>query len=85
MKIKKLSKLPKRNITIDNLLEADDINDVIEFIQEHKLEISHLVCLMNTRDGIINVKSNGLDTWDAVALLEMGKALYIQDWVDQEE
>ena len=85
MKSNKSNKLPKRKITIDEILGADDINAVVNYIQEKKPEILHLVCLIRTRDGVIDAKSNGISTWEVVTLLEMTKALYLDNWLSDKD
>ena len=84
-KIKKTGKLPRRKVSIDELLELDDINAVIAYLVDRKASIESICCVIKT-DGDLQVKATSMPLFDAVAMLEMAKALLIQkEWFEGEE
>lgn len=52
-KIRKLDKLPKRKVTVDDLLGLDDVNDVIQGIIENRFDIDEVVVIytLKKEDG----------------------------------
>lgn len=85
-KIKKVNKLPKRNITIDDLLQFDDVNAVLDYLVERKTEIEDICCVVQLANGSLEVKATNMSLATAVAMLEMAKALLIQkEWFEGEE
>jgi len=51
MNIKDLGKMPKRTVTVADILHLDDINKVLAYLQEHKHEISTMVLWVQWREG----------------------------------
>ena len=70
--LKNLSKLPKRKVTIDNLLQTDTINHVIDILQQAKSDIESLVVIAIGSKGLL-VLDNGLAAERKVMMLEDAK------------
>ena len=51
MHVKDLAKMPKRKVTVDDLLHLDGINEVLSYLQDKKHEISNMVLWVQWRDG----------------------------------
>ncbi len=52
-KITNFAKLPKRKVTVDELLECDDINDVITDLHEKKNDIKEYIFIWTDQEDII--------------------------------
>jgi benzoyl-CoA reductase/2-hydroxyglutaryl-CoA dehydratase subunit BcrC/BadD/HgdB len=50
-KIRNLSKIPKRRITVDDLLYTDDITDILQKLYEDRHEIDNFVLLYSRKDA----------------------------------
>jgi hypothetical protein len=59
MKIKRLDKLPKRKVTIDELLELSDIQDILNDISEAKSDIEEIVVIYTSGKNVHWI-ANGL-------------------------
>ena len=49
--IKKLDKLPKRKVTVDELIHADDIVDLLQGIYENRTKIDQFVLIYTDDDA----------------------------------
>ena len=48
--VRKLDKLPKRKVTVDDLLELDDVNDVIQNIIANRFDIEELAVVYTLKN-----------------------------------
>jgi len=60
-KIRRLDKLPKRKVTIDEILDLTDKQEIIDILIENKDKIGEILVIY-TIDGEINWTSNGMVT-----------------------
>ena len=67
--IRDLSKLPKRKVSVDDLLGFDNINDLIAWVNEEKPNILEAVVILSL-DGQIAWKSTGLPLSRLIYLLK---------------
>lgn len=81
-KIRNLSKLPKRKVTVDELLELDNINDLLTHINNVKADISELVIIYTTGTNIL-WNTAGTTASRLIYLLEHTKLLALNK--DSEE
>ena len=56
MNIKDLAKMPKRKVTVSEILRLDGINDVINYLEERKADIGTLIIGIQWEGG-------GSGTW----------------------
>jgi hypothetical protein len=74
----KTFKLPiNKKITVDNLLEQDDINSLLKDVTKEKGNLSGLIVIMTYRDGWTKWKDTGYDCDEMVGILEKVKVLEI--------
>jgi hypothetical protein len=57
--ITNLNKLPKRKITIDELLDVDGITDLIDDIYQKRLEIDQFVFIYTDKDSSVKAYYQG--------------------------
>jgi hypothetical protein len=72
MKIRRLDKLPKRKVTVDELLDLADIQDIVNEILAARDEINDLFVIYTKGDQIYWM-SNGMKLSRSVYLLEVAK------------
>jgi len=80
----KKARLPKGKLSVDRLLGFEDIAEAKEFIAENKAEIDGLCVLYYDKDSRIHCQTN-LSTQRVIALLELAKALYVEEWLKGED
>lgn len=51
MKVKDLGKIPKRKVTVADLLHLNGINEVLAYLQDHKHEISTMILWVQWQNG----------------------------------
>jgi len=79
--IKSISKLPRRKVTVDELLDLDNKNEVIAYLDENKDKIYNLCCIIEWKDGNIETRSSQISIIDAVWLLDVSKQTLINKWL----
>jgi hypothetical protein len=84
MTIKKLSKLPKRKITIDELLEADDITDLLAELYEKRHEVDQFILIYVERNGDQHNYWNGMKS-KLVYSIEFAKHIMFSEQLKKEE
>ena len=86
MNIKDLAKMPKRKVTVDDLLHLDGVNEVLSYLQEHKHEISTMVLWVQWLDGGRGQwVTNRVRSKDILWLLEQVKYQLLQEAMEGEE
>lgn len=73
MAIKKLDKLPKRKVTVDELLGLDNINKLISDLDKRKASIEEIIVIYTDSDNNIIWKALGLDFSRMLSLFEQVK------------
>ena len=74
MKIKNLGKIPKRVVTMDELLKTEDISSMLAAVNDAKPEINALVVAWQEKGGQCNwILSDGVKYADIFLLLELIK------------
>jgi len=51
MKVKTLSHLPQRKVTVDQILETEQITEILDRLHEHRHEIDQFLLVYTDRDG----------------------------------
>jgi len=69
MKVRRLDKLPKRCVTVDDLLERDGVNECLSFLDEAKNDIYDLLYIYSDGENLL-WGSNGLTVGRLVSMLE---------------
>jgi len=59
MTVKRLDKLPKRKLTVDDLLISDDVNGNLELVNSRKHNISDILIVWSEHDGQTYHSFNG--------------------------
>ena len=77
-KIRRLDKLPKRKVTVDDLLDRDNITRAIDGIAEEVPDIDEFIGIF-TRDGNICWRSSGLPVSRTIYLMEMVKNILLNE------
>ena len=72
MSIKNLSKLPKRRVTIDELLGFDDVVEIAERLYSERQEISEAI-VITVKGGAIYWETNAMPKSRQLYLLEIAK------------
>ena len=71
MKIRSLSKLPKRKVTIDDLLNSDKVTEMLDDIYQERHDIEELVIIHTSRaHSGLAMEVNGIDQSRLVGILE---------------
>ena len=74
----KTFKLPKsKKVTVDNLLEQDDINSLLNDVIKEKPDLSGIIVILSYRDGMVRWRDVGLDCDEMIGMLEKVKVLEI--------
>ena len=81
MRDTKKKRLPRGKVTVDEVLQLDDINGVITYLSENKHRIQDVCCVVMLQNGNLETKSTSTPLANIVAMLEMAKALIMQiEW-----
>ncbi len=72
MAIKRLDKLPKRKLTIDEILRSDDISDLLKDLYDKRHEIDQFVLIYTDHEAIPHFYWHG-NRERIVYALEQGK------------
>jgi len=75
--IKSLTRLPKRKVTVDEILGLVKLSDLLNTIYESREDISQCIFIWTTNsDGLTHIDSCGIDTEDeAIGVLERAKMM----------
>ena len=74
MKVKNLSKLPKRKVTVDDLLGADRVVDTLEEIYEERHDLDEFIIIHTSRKHSgIAYQTNGMAESRIIYFLEAAK------------
>lgn len=86
MAIKDLGKMPKRKVTVADILHLDGINEVLAYLQEHKHEISTMVLWVQWRDGDRGQwMTSKASTKDVLWLIEQIKYQLLQEAMEVDD
>ena len=77
MKIKNLRKLPKRKVTVSELLRKDDVSEVIDNLVSTSYDIDEIIVITTGEDGTIDVVLSSMTLAQCLGLLELTKDLVI--------
>jgi len=79
-KVRRLEKLPKRKVTIDDLLELDTIRGILAELDTEKADIDELVVVYSKRDSShFSLITNGLPESRLIYMLEAIKYTLLGD------
>ena len=70
-KVKRLDKMPKRKVTVDDLLDTIDTTEIISNLSEWKQDIDEVLVVFTKRDeNFISWRTNGMSIERQVYFLE---------------
>ncbi len=85
MKVRRLDKMPKRKVTIDDLLVLDTVKEIIGDLDADKSDIEELVVIFSKRnDKNFTFMINGLPESRVVYMCEMVKYTLLQGKTKEE-
>jgi len=84
MNIRTLRKLPKRKVTVGDLLRLDDIQSILQYVDRRKEDITCLVVGVQWSDGSATWMADKATTKDIIWLLEQIKHQLLEETVDTE-
>lgn len=71
MKVRNLSKLPKRKVTVDELLDSDSVSAMLEEIYDERHDIDELLIIHTSRKHKgLALSTNGIDESRLIAIME---------------
>lgn len=73
MRVKSLSRMPKRKVTVDDLLVSSDINDLITTLKNEAHELDGLLAIRVKTDGEPALYVAALTVEQQIYLLERAK------------
>ena len=59
MKVKNFELLPKRKVTVDEILQTDDITDLLRDLYEKRCEIDQFILIYTDKNSEIHVNYQG--------------------------
>lgn len=68
-----LSRLPRRKVTVDELLSRDDVVGIIQKLNENLDDIKHLVTIYQDKSGVNHIRCSDMMVSDATWMLEDAK------------
>ncbi len=71
--LKRLDKLPKRKVTVDELLDLDDLNQLVSRLIEMKTELLNVIVCYEKTDGSVGYLSSRVNKGTAIYILEQAK------------
>jgi len=77
----KTKRLPKGKVTVDKLLQMDDVNGIISYLTDNKHKVKDVCCVIQTDDEGLELQFTNMPLYEIVAMLEMAKLLLVQqEW-----
>lgn len=83
MSVKRMDRLPKRKITVDELLDRDALNDIINEIIENRSSIEDIIVIWTDGDNI-HRRSNA-EVGRVIGLLEATKFDVMHEYRHEED
>lgn len=81
MKVRNLSKMPQRKVTIDDVLYRADIDGVLADINKDKEELSEILVIASNSDNEILWRYSGIPLSWLIYLMEVVKNALLNDEV----
>ena len=86
MKVRDLGKMPKRKVTVADILHLNGINGVLAYLQEHKHEVETMVLWVQWQDGSQGQWLTGRSSSkDLLWLIEQIKYQLLQEAMEEEQ
>jgi len=74
-----LQRLPKGKVTVERLLNAGSVGQVLESLKEGRYDIQDILVIYTTK-GSISYRGTAMELKGALGLLEVGKQLILEQW-----
>ncbi len=78
-KVRDLSKMPKRKVTVEDVLHREDIESVLADMVKDKEEYNEILAIAGRSDGTIMWRHSGMTTSRMIYFMELLKTILLEE------